>query len=380
MPSDDEVLLVPPDEEEALFIARGVTTAVTPPAGLTELQQFLLPALFRAMTGHRLDVTSVEAIGPEEFARGLARRNEAFRTRIVQLQLLCSLVLAPLPREVADRVDAYARELNVEDDMVRVAQRFARGQLGLAAMDFQRNGYIADWHEERAARMGAGAALEDAWGRITTDPQLAARWRALGDLPDGTLGRRVWEFYRARGFSFPGEPDAAPERLASHDWVHVLGDYGTTVENELEVFALIARANDDLRAFSLLAMVISLFETGQLSSEARLFHYDRGHLSTAGMAERLAQAMVRGVHCKDPVTDGDSVDLLAVDWFALADLPLDEARSRFQLPPKTPEALEAGSVGPWEPGGISPFQLEAGRSAAEAEGRAYESYGASPAR
>src|SRR5207248_1372460 len=84
--------------------------------------------------------------------------------------------------------------------------------------------------------------------------QVAARWRALEDLPEGTLGRLVSQLYRARGFEYPGAPGSAPPLLAQHDWVHVLADFGTTVESEVEVFGFIARANDDMRAFSLLAM------------------------------------------------------------------------------------------------------------------------------
>ena len=45
----------------------------------------------------------------------------------------------------------------------------------------------------------------------------------------------------------------------------------------------------------------------------------------------------------------------------------------------TEAALAAGSVGPWEAGGISPFQDEAGRALAEAQNRPYESHGASVA-
>jgi hypothetical protein len=41
--------------------------------------------------------------------------------------------------------------------------------------------------------------------------------------------------------------------------------------------------------------------------------------------------------------------------------------------------MEAGSVGPWERGGISPFQVGAGRDVATREGRPYEPYGAAPA-
>jgi hypothetical protein len=178
----------------------------------------------------------------------------------------------------------------------------------------------------------------------------------------------VFRFYRARGFTFPGVPGSAPPLLAQHDWVHVLADYGTTVESEIEVFGLIARANEDPRGFSLLAMVIGLFETGYIPAAAGLFQYDRGHLSKAGMACRLGDAMRRGASC--------GKDLMAVDWFELADRPVDEVRRQLGIVAKDLDAVASGSRGPWEPGGISPFQFDAGQSLADAEGRAYDPYGA----
>ena len=154
-----------------------------------------------------------------------------------------------------------------------------------------------------------------------------------------TLGRKVWELYRARGFAFPGTPGSAPPLLAQHDWVHVLADYGTTVESELEVFAFIARANDDMRAFSLLAMVVSLFETGYLATGAGLFEAAPGHLSTSDdVAVRLADAMRRGALCRDTTAASDSIDFLRIDWFELAALDLREVRERFCLQPKSPAA------------------------------------------
>jgi len=157
----------------------------------------------------------------------------------------------------------------------------------------------------------------------------------------------------------------------------MLAGFGTTVESELEVFAFISRANDDMRAFSLLAMVISLFETGYLRTGAGLFEYDTGHLSAgAGMAIRVADAMSRGAWCHDAVTGADSIDFLQLDWFDLADQPVDDLRTRFSVRPKSAEAVAAGSVTAWEPGGISPFQLASGQAQAERDGRPYESFGA----
>jgi len=214
--------------------------------------------------------------------------------------------------------------------------------------------------------------LSSAWELDVNDAALAVQWAELEQFPPGTLGRRVTEFYRARGFVYPGMVGSAPPLLAQHDWVHVLADFGTSVESELEVFAFIARANDDMHAFSLLAMVVSLFETGYLASGAGLFESSPGHLSEAGMAVRLADAMRRGALCEG------SIDYLRLDWFEIADRPVSWARNLFGVTPKSADAVRLGSVGPWEPGGISPFQVRAGSALAETQGRAYDSFGAVP--
>ena len=73
------------------------------------------------------------------------------------------------------------------------------------------------------------------------------------------------------------------------------------------------------------------------------------------------------------------MDLLRVDWFALADLPLAEARRLLNVVPKSEAAVAAGSPGPWSVGGISPFQMAAGRAQADARGRPYDAHGARPA-
>jgi hypothetical protein len=314
------------------------------------------------------------------FAEALAPRDLQFRTRGVQVMLLCALVLHPLPESVAEQLEEYARELGVEEGMVTVAREFAAGSLELAAIDFERNGYASSWaQQDDAAVLHSSSALPSVWAVSATDESLARQWAALEQLRAGTLGRRVWELYQARGFHFPGRPGSAPPLLAQHDWVHVLADYGTTVESEVEVFGLIARANDDMRAFSLLAMVISLFETGYLQRGAGLFESSPGHLSeNPQLAGRLADAMRRGALCHDCEADQDSVDFLHFDWFSVAHLDVEQVRARFSLPPKSDEARAAGSVSPWAEGGISPFQLAAGRALADTEGRVYDPYGASP--
>jgi hypothetical protein len=370
---DADVLLTPPDVEEVALLGRGVVTAVSGPAGRTPLQDLLIRALFHSMTGHDVDPGDCPPISEPEFATGLARRTEIFRTRIVQIMLLVAFVVRPLPREVAERLRRFAAALGVRDDMVEVAEQYAAGALDLASADFERNGYLASLSPDRLAALHA-TRLESSWGQVVDDPALAARWHSLTELAVGTLGRGVADFYRDRGFVYPGLPGSAPPLLAQHDWVHVLAGYGTALENEIEVFAFIARANDDPRAFSLLAMVVSLFETGYLAAGAGLFEANAGHLHTSGMATRLADAMRRGA-----LTNG-SHDFLDLDWFAIADRPVEVTRREIGLVAKDPAAVAAGSASPWEAGGITAYQQAASRAAARAAGAEYRPWRPDPAR
>ena len=70
------------------------------------------------------------------------------------------------------------------------------------------------------------------------DPTMAARWAALEHCPPGSLGRGVWQFYKARGFNFPGTPNSVSPRLAQHDFVHVLADYGKFLYSLVDVSEL----------------------------------------------------------------------------------------------------------------------------------------------
>ena len=245
-----------------------------------------------------------------------------YRIRRVQAMVLLELLLRPLPDAVAARVETFADELGLGDDCrdaVAATRHLASGATGAALADFMRNGYEV-LHLERTGE-DPPPDIGDYWASVPDDPALAARWAALEHCPAGSLGRGVWEFYKARGFNFPGTPNSVSPRLAQHDFVHVLSDYGTTVESEIEVFAVIARADEDPRSFSLLVAVLALFESGYLDQGLGAFRADPDHLSDdpAGMGTRLGNAVARGGEVAWRFRETDGIDLLAVDWFARAD-------------------------------------------------------------
>jgi len=390
LPTEDTLDLAPPGAEEVVHVARGVITAIAPPEGLSRMQMLCLKALSDAMTDHVLDLDAVTPITATAYAEGLARRDRAFRVRMVQMMILLALLVRRVPPEVAARLQEFADEMAVGEDcraLLAATRHLSAGALGLAMADFERAGYECMAYE-RDGGDGAEHTAAEYWTAAPNDPGLAGRWRALEDCPDGSLGQAMWRFYTARGFAFPGTPGSAPPALAQHDWIHVLGDYGTTVESELEVFGLISRASDDPRAFTLLVQVLGLFEAGYLQAGMGLFQMDLGHVSAQEdeMAVRLADAFRRGARAAWSHNDHhglqEGIDFLAVDWFEHAGRPVEEVRAHFfldGLAAKSAAAETAGSVGPWEPGGISPYQYAAGQALADEDGRAYDSYGAVPA-
>ena len=100
LPAPAEELRAYPSREEVELTVAGVVGAVTPPGGMTTVQRAVLNAHVEAMTGVALDVAEIDPIGPEAFAEGLRARNEAFRTRMVQVMLLAEMLLVPIPPAV----------------------------------------------------------------------------------------------------------------------------------------------------------------------------------------------------------------------------------------------------------------------------------------
>jgi hypothetical protein len=319
------------DADEVALVARGIATAVAPEGGLTDVQAELLAAIAGALTGVAIDYQALEPLEPDELADVLAGRELDYRRRIVHHMVLGELVLQPIPVAVAHRVATYAEALGIQDDFVRVARRYAQGAYGLAWIDLQRNGFVED------VRLATGA---DEPAKV--DPELEARWLAFAELPEDTLGRSVYEMYTGRGFGLPGTPKGAPVYLAQHDFVHVLADFGTNLKGELEVFGLIGRADPDPKGFAWLATLVGLFETGYISSSG---FFDRDVrepvIRAPGMHERVADAIRRG----KVVCDRYGIDLFDVDYYALADRPVQEVRRLLRVPPKSQRAIESGSAG-----------------------------------
>ena len=346
MPNQDN------DEAEVRLVARGIATAVASDDGLSEVQAALLGAIAEALTGVTVDYHDLEPLGREELAEVLAKRDLSYRQRIVHHMVLGELVLRPLPIVVAHRVAQYAEALGVKDDFVRVARRYAQGAYGLAWMDLRRSGFVE--HVQEATTEGDHDAPP--WVEPPpVDPELAAKWEAFREYPPESLGFGVWKMYDGRGFALPGTAHGAPAYLAQHDFMHVLADYGTNLRGELEVFALIGRADPDPKGFAWLATLIGLFETGYIA-DAGFFERDvrERNVRAPGMHTRIADAILRG----KKVCERNDEDVFEMDFHALAPRPVEEVREMLGVQAKSGPALEAGSAGAFELSGMSEKQQQ----------------------
>jgi hypothetical protein len=160
--------------------------------------------------------------------------------------------------------------------------------------------------------------------------------------------------YDTRGFEIPGTEGGAPAYLAQHDYVHVLADYGTNLKGELEVFALIGRADPDPKGFAWLATLIGLFETGYISSTG---FFDRDvrerSVRAPGMHQRIADAIRRG----KVVSVHYGIDLFEPKYDTeLAARPVEEVREMLSIPSKSSDALEGGSASLFSDEGMSDMQ------------------------
>jgi hypothetical protein len=161
---------------------------------------------------------------------------------------------------------------------------------------------------------------------VHENPAIAARYRALAELPEGCLGRALHAFYTERGFKFPGERGGAPESIIAHDLTHVLTGNSTDLPSEACVTAFQAGYRRE-GPFAGLLFVLLNMEKG--ITMTRLAPGAVHMFGEPGMAERVVGAWKRGTEV--------TLDLVSEwDYWTDMPLPLDEVRRRYGISGTTP--------------------------------------------
>lgn len=320
------IQLIYPGPEEALLCLRAMHSVVARADGVPPASHALMEAAKQAILKIDADIETLVSITPAELAAGL--RTPGLADQFVQAMLINVLADGMPDPECMARVEAFAAALGVAPPALRAARLLCEQHMILFRLDFMRRSHIkdifVDQYRHHGGIRGVAAGLLGMRG-MHEDPELAARFIALGNLPADTLGYAYFHHCRDHGFAFPGEPNGFPEAGAYHDLSHVLTGYGTAPEEEMLVGAFTA-GYKRVNPFYVILFVTLSFSTGVNVTPLEQPHI-AGILATPGLAARFIQAVERGSQVNTDLTDG-------WDYWPVLQLPLAEARSRLNVVPE----------------------------------------------
>jgi len=243
------------------------------------------------------------------------------RKRLLQLAAIATLFNRP----VNPRSAAYLKELEfhlvVSDPVTAVIEAVLQGKPFKARMLTMRRMMRVMAKEARlkegwkgVARMFAALAL-----KAPVNMDKLWRYKRLGMLPDGTLGREYWKHMTDVGFGFPGEPAGIPDSIAYHDVAHVLAGHDTTPLGEIQQGSF-QGGNRREDGFFFIQFVILQFHQGIKITPVAPPATDNF------IPEKVLWAIHRGARCNVDVTH-------QWNFWPLMELPIEEARERVALMP-----------------------------------------------
>lgn len=267
------------------------------------------------------DIGALPGITPAELVAVLTDRETA-EDGLKYLAIM-AMVDGTLDHDKLRRVLEYARALDIEADYLTDLVEAASGRLAWATADMWRKNF-----DSVLSRPSAGLD-PNVWIRPyigdKADPVLAARYEALGSLPPNTFGRALWEFDKANGYPFPGDPEALNAGFGTpHDSTHVISGYGTDARGELLVSTFTAGMHPINPMSGHILPVIFFFHFGEQMN-------DVGHAGTGGLdPDEFWHAWARGREMTADIFDP------AWDVWQWVERDLDDLRRAWNVGPAGP--------------------------------------------
>lgn len=177
-----------------------------------------------------------EAPVPTAEALGRALPEADARRRLLRQLVLVALADQALSEAEVERVETWARALGVQHPAVAALRLHLRGRIRALAIQVSRRSFVASLFKAIWRQDG----LPGLWRALVAAARVpsrttAARYQALAELPEGTLGRELHDHCRRNGFAMPGERRGTPEILLFHDLGHTLTGFGTDGPGEVQM-------------------------------------------------------------------------------------------------------------------------------------------------
>lgn len=290
-----------PTGEQAKVGLRALKTIASGDGSLPPGARRLLEAAQRVLLGTAFDLDALAPIAPDELRSALA--GSALGAQLAGAMVLVVMVDGTPSEAAAARLRAFTGALGVDEPAVRTLELFANGHTTLGKLDWLRRSHIRSMAEAELAQ-GLEHSVKALLGfrGLREDATVAEPYRALADLPEGTLGRALHEHYRRHGFALPGEKHGFPEGGVFHDATHVLGGYDTDPLGELQVGAFTAgyRQKDPLY----MAMLPLLLFVDRINVTPIAHDEVDDFFSQPEVAETFLTAFRRGLRCREDLSAG----------------------------------------------------------------------------
>ena len=172
------------------------------------------------------------------------------------------------------------------------------------------------------------------------DDALAARFRALADLPYESFGRAFFDHYRQNGYAFPGEAGGLTYLFAvPHDSAHLLSGYSTSIQGELLVSTFTAAMHKSEGMSGHILPVIFTWHLGIQLNPVAVAH------AGAFDGEKFWRAWERGRSA--------AIDTFGPDWdfWSLIETPIQALRDAWRIPVLEPNLAADGLPAPARPWG-----------------------------
>ena len=265
------------------------------------------------------DIGTLPAVAPADLVAAV-RDDRALAEEAVKYLAVMALVDGTLDHAKLARVLEYARALDIEADYLTELVEAASGRLAWAVADMTRRNFDSVLGRSSAGLDPARWILPYTGDRA--DPALVARYEALGDLPANSFGKALWDFDKANGYPFPGDPAALNAGFGTpHDSTHVLSGYDTSPRGEILVSTFTA-AMHPVNPMS--GHVLPVIFNGHLGVKFN----DVARSTTGGLdPAEFWHAWARGA--------ATTVDVFAPGWsvWDWVEHDLDDLRRRFNIAP-----------------------------------------------
>jgi len=313
---------------DAPIMARAVISTCHPTHWVNDLQPQFLKTVFHDLMSYECDFNALEPISVEEFAQAIPEPIK--QKEVIDLMLATEMLCESISPKISNAINLWAERLGIKNDGLALVRDLSKKLIAQAQQDFYRANYFYD--KDLTTR--GFSELDEKYGLNATmmtmedSDAIASKYENLQNYPAGTLGRELWNFYKKRGFSFPGVIGGVNEAVAHHDWIHVLTDYDSDGIGEIEVAAFSTMATESESAVMNFLGVLSIFQGGLLKTIVTGAPHLGGDMEVANGAERISIALKRG---KEVNTDL----IIGINFFDYAHEPVSELQKRWNIPPKS---------------------------------------------